>query len=182
MLEASWELLKSVDASNLTMRALARHLEVSPNALYSHVANRTALIDLLLDDLLATIPAPSRDAVDPVTALIDVMTAAYQTLTAHPTLVPSYLTRQGARGPHAVQLRDIMDDLLTLAGTKPADVAQVRRALIIHTIGSAAFATAPGEPDNDRPLTIAQSRSAFDQSLRWLLTGATRGAVGGEGR
>lgn len=177
VLAASWELLNSAGAAALTMRALARHLDVAPNALYSHVANKTALLDLLLDDLLAAVPAPSPATRDPAAGLAELMTAAYQTLTAHPDLVPLYLARQGARGPHAIRLGDLMDDLLVRAGTDPADVAHARRALIIQTIGSAAFATATWDRnDSDRPLTPEQARSTFDRSLRWLLAGATQQA------
>lgn len=183
VLAASWELLSSAGAAALTMRALARHLGVAPNALYSHVASKTALLDLLLDDLLAAIPPPSPDTDDPVAGLTELMSATYQTLTAHPNLVPLYLARQGARGPHAVRLGDVMDDLLTRAGINPAGAVQARRVLIIHTIGSAAFATgAPVEPHSDRPLTLEQSRNTFDHSLRWLLAGATQDAdIGNNG-
>lgn len=147
------------------------------------MANKTAWLDLLLDDLLAGIPALSSESNDPVAGLTELMSAAYQTLTEHPDLVQLYLARQGARGPHAVRLGELMDDLLAGAGINPAGAAQARRAHIIHTIGSAAFATgAPVEPDTDRPLTPEQSRSTFDQSLRWLLAGATQDAEVGHNR
>jgi TetR/AcrR family tetracycline transcriptional repressor len=182
VLAASRELMDSAGAAALTMRALARRLDVAPNALYSHVANKTALLDLLLDDLLAAIPAVSPDTHDPVAGLTELMTATYQALTAHPDLVPVYLARQGARGPHAIRLGDLMDDLLSKAGINPTGVARARRALIIHAIGSAAFATgALAEPETSRPLGPEQSRSTFDHSLRWLLAGATQdAAVGGD--
>ena len=177
VLTASWELLNSAGAAALTMRALARRLNVAPNALYSHVANKNALLDLLLDDLLAAIPAPTPDVNDPLAGLTDLMTATYQTLIAHPDLVPLYLARQGSRGPNAVRLGRVMDALLARAGANPADAAQARRVLIIHTIGSAAFATAaPAEPDSDRPLSLRESAHAFTRSLRWLLAGVTQDA------
>lgn len=152
------------------MRALARRLDVAPNALYSHVADKTALTDLLLDDLLAEIPVPA--STDPLAALTELMTGTYETLTAHPGLVPSYLARQGARGPHAVRLGEVMDDLLAHAGLGAGDAFEARRVLIVHTIGSAAFATgAPVDPGAGRPLTDEQARSTFTRSLRWLLAG-----------
>jgi hypothetical protein len=43
--------------------------------------------------------------------------------------------------------------------------------LIVHTIGAAAFATAPAMGDGEQPLTIAQVRRSFARSLTWLLTG-----------
>lgn len=127
----------------LTMRALARRLQVAPNALYSHVPDKTALLDLLLDELLASVPAPAADAEDPVAALEELMSTTYDILLAHPALVPLYLARQGARGPHAIRLGKVMDALLARAGVVPNDAVAARRVLIIHTIGSAAFATGP---------------------------------------
>lgn len=179
VLAASWEVVNSSGASALTMRTLARHLDVAPNALYGHVASKTALLDLLLDDLLAAIPTDSARSTDPLAELTALMTATYETLTAHPDLVPLYLARQGARGPHAIRLGALMDDLLARAGVQPTGLAQARRALIIHAIGSAAFATgALVEADDTSPALVQeQSRTTFEHSLRWLLVGATQDAT-----
>ena len=53
-----------------------------------------------------------------------------------------------------------------------------RRVLIVHAIGSAAFATAPlhsTEPlESDRPITGQESRDNFRVSLSWLLAGIGR--------
>ena len=49
----------------LTIRALPERLGVMPNVLYSHVANKTALIDDLLDEVLAEVTAPGPDVRDP---------------------------------------------------------------------------------------------------------------------
>ena len=181
VITAAWELVNSAGVAALTMRGLAHRLNVAPNALYSHVANKNALLDLVLDDLLAAIPAPTPDADDPLAELTELMTATYQTLVAHPDLVPLYLARQGSRGPNAIRLGRVMDALLTRAGANPAHAARARRVLIIHAIGSAAFATAaPAAPDSDRPLSVQESGHAFTSSLRWLLAGVTRDADGGE--
>lgn len=175
VLAASWDLLNLGGTSALTMRALARLLGVSPNAVYSYVANKTDLLDLLLDDLLSTVSVPPPDIDDPVAGLADLMTSTYQILTSHPDLVPLYLKRQGARGPHAIRLGVVMDDLLDRAGVDSAGAAQARRALIIHTIGSAAFATgASVDTVSDGPFALEQASSTFDRSLGWLLSGATQ--------
>lgn len=177
VLTASSEVLAKGGVEALTMRALARRLHVAPNALYSHVANKTALLDLLLDELLASVTAPAPDAEDPVAALVDLMTSTYEVLTAHPALVPLYLARQGARGPHAVRLGGVMDALLVGAGVDADGAAAARRVLIVHTIGSAAFATsAPAGPDTDRPLSPEESRRTFTRSLHWLLAGIVHSA------
>ncbi|MEW2444510.1 TetR/AcrR family transcriptional regulator [Micromonospora marina] len=172
LLTAARQILDEEGLAALTMRTLARRLDVAPNALYSHVANKAALVDLLLDDLLSAIPITAPTAEDPRAGLLDLMTATYDTLTAHPTLVPLYLARQGARGPHALRLGGIMDDLLRRAGAEAASIPEARRVLIIHAIGSAAFTTgAADDPATDRLLTSEDARQTFTRSLRWLLNG-----------
>ena len=171
VLAAARHLVREGGVEALTMRALARHLQVAPNALYSHVQSKTHLLDELIDDLLATIEQPAPDVTDPIAGLTRVMASTYLVLTAHPDLVPLYLTRQGARGPNAVRLGEIVDGLLTRAGVDPDAVPQARRVLVVHAIGSAAFATAG--PDADRPIPVPEMRRNFTDSLRWLLTGIT---------
>lgn len=172
VLSAARDLVVEQGVEALSMRAVARRLEVAPNALYSHVVSRTALVDELLDDLLAGVTVPAADARRPVDALARLLTSTYRVLTAAPDLVPLYLARQGARGPNAVRLGAVMDQLLTAAGVRPSDVTQARRVLIVHVIGAAAFASAP-PADGARVLSAAQSRRAFGRSLRWLLAGIT---------
>jgi len=150
------------------MRALAARLGVAPNAVYSHVPSKSALLDDLLDDLLAAVPEP--DTADPTAGLSAVMVSTYDVLTAHPELVPLYLARQGARGANALRLGRIMDDLLAAAGVTGSAGTQARRALIVHTIGSAAFDTTPSA-GGERALSSPQARETFRHGLRWLLTG-----------
>ena len=177
VLGAARDLLADGGLDAMTMRALARRLQVAPNALYSHVASRTALLDELLDDLLAAVPVPDAGRDDPVTALSGLLHATFDVLTAHPHLVPLYLARQGARGPHAVALGEVMDALLAAAGVAAASVPQARRVLIVHALGSAAFAAgAPAEAEVGRPLSAVEAGRTFDRSLRWLLAGILHGS------
>ncbi len=97
VLAAAREVLVEQGLEALTMRALARRLEVSPNALYSHVASKAALIDDVLDDVLAEVHAPDPDRAEPSTGLHALMTSTYEVLLAHPDLVALYLARGGAR-------------------------------------------------------------------------------------
>jgi TetR/AcrR family transcriptional regulator, tetracycline repressor protein len=173
---AARELLAEGGSSAVTIRAVARKLQIAPNALYSYVPSRTALLDRLLDELLANVAAPPADSEDPLAAVHALMSSTYDVLTAAPDLVPLYLTRQGARGPNAVRLGQTMDRLLERAGVASNAVAEARRMLIVHTIGAAAFATAPAMGDSEQPLTIAQIRPSFARSLTWLLTGIAYGA------
>lgn len=150
----------------LSMRSVAGELGVAPNALYSHVADKDALLDALLDDVLGALTPPPPDA-DPVAGLRGIMLATFDLLGRHADLVPLYLARQGARGPHARALGEAMVVLLARLGVDET-AGRVVRALIVSTLGYAALATA------DAPLGDAELRADLDVTLGWLI----RGAVG----
>jgi TetR/AcrR family transcriptional regulator, tetracycline repressor protein len=160
------ELLAERGLAGLTMRALADRLGVAPNALYSHVPNKTALVDDVLDDVLrgVTVPDPGSGA----EGLHAVMSSTYRVLRAHPDLVPLYLARQGARGPVARHLGEVVTARLAEAGVHGPPAAEALRVLIVYTIGFAAFT--PGEGG---VLDPAQLAGNFDSGLRWLLAGIT---------
>ena len=179
VLAAARELVAEGGLEALTMRNLAARLVVRPNALYSHVASKSTLPDELLDDILAAVDAPSPDADDPTAGVHALMASTYDVLLAHPDLVPLYLARQGARGRNAQRLGEIMDTLLARAGVRGTRVHEARRALIVYTLGFAAFATRPSfEPDGVRVLSADELRDNFDSGLRWLLAGIAPRRVG----
>lgn len=159
VLAAAGELIRS--GGELSMRTLARRLDVAPNALYSHVRDKTDLLDQLLDDTLSAVAAPADGP--PRAGVETMMTSTYDTLTAHPELVPHFLRRQGARGPHAIALGEVLDGQLARLGVR--DVPEARRVLIVHAIGFAAFAASSDTPAGTRP--------GFTTSLGWLLDGMT---------
>ena len=174
VLLAARELLEQEGLDAVSMRALARRLGVSPNALYSHVATKTALIDDVLDDVLADVEAPDPDQADWQAGLRTMMTSTHAVLLAHADLVALYLSRQGARGPNAQRLGEIMLELLTHGGVTGTDAREAQRALIVHAIGSAAFTSrAPLEPGEDEAVGPPRTElvRAFERGLSWLLTG-----------
>ncbi len=168
VLAAARDVFAERGRAGLSMRSVAAHLGVAPNALYSHVADKTALVDALLDDVLGTLAPPPADA-DPMTGLRDVMLATFDLLVARPGLVPAYLERQGARGPRARALGEAMTVLLARLGVGGDAAGRVVRALIVHTLGYAALATA-----DDATLSPAQLRADLGVTLDWLLLGASR--------
>lgn len=172
MLIAARELLAEQGLDAVTMRALAERLGVTPNALYSHVASKTALIDEVLDDVLAEVRAPAPDTGDAATGMHALLGSTYEVLLAHPDLVPLYLARRGARGAEAHRLGDSMLALLERAGITGEQAQEALRVLIVYTIGFAAFAIGP--PLELRPVagpTPEELAANFERGLRWLLTG-----------
>lgn len=157
------------------MRALAERLDVAPNALYSHVDSKTALIDDVLDEVLDEVEAPPTDVANRFTGLHDLMASTYQVLLAHPDLVPAYLARQGARGPNAQRLGDVMLDLLAGLGVTGTRAREALRVLVVYTIGFAAFATrSPIETGEASHVAGEELGSNFAAGLQWLLDGIAR--------
>ncbi len=174
VLAVARELLVEHGMDGLTMRALAERIGVSPNALYSHVESKTALVDDLLDEVLAEVDAPALDVGDPIAGVHALMTSTYKVLLAHADLIPAYLARQGARGPHAQHLGDVMLALLERAGVTGSRAQEALHVLIVYTIGSAAFATrAPLASGESSPPTSRDHAAHFDHGLRWILAGIT---------
>jgi TetR/AcrR family tetracycline transcriptional repressor len=172
VLDAATDLL--AERGTVTMRAVAQQLGVAPNALYSHVADKTELVDGVLDRVLAQVEAPQPDpASDPGGALHRLMTSTHDVLLRHPQLVPAFLARQGARGENAQRLGAVMLEHLAAAGITGDAAREALRVLIVYTIGFAAFDGAPDE----RPLARPELQATFDRGLHWLITGII-GSVG----
>lgn len=166
VLDAATDLL--TERGTVTMRAVAQRLGVAPNALYSHVADKTELVDGVLDRVLAQVAVPELDAAtDPRDAMHGLLTSTHDVLTRHPQLVPAFLARQGARGENAQRLGAVMLKHLAAAGITGDAAREAVRVLIVYTIGFAAFDGATDE----RPLAPSELRANFDRGLRWLITG-----------
>jgi AcrR family transcriptional regulator len=170
VLAGARELLAERGVAALTMRALAERLDVRPNALYSHVDGKAGLVDDLLDDALARIPVPHPGPREPSDGMCELMSATYDALLEQADLLPLYLARRGARGAHARRLGDVLLALLADAGLPPARADEAVHVLVVHTIGSAAFATgSPLAADHGG----TDHRATFEQGLRWLIAGIT---------
>ena len=171
MLASARRVLARDGLGSLTMRAIARDLGVAPNALYSHVESKGALVDDLLDEVLAEIAEPTSAEVS--AELRALMISTYDVLLRHADLLPVYLARQGSRGPNAQRLGVVADELLGSSGLTGAAVGEARRALIVYTIGYAAFtgSQVPLTADETAPIPPDRARADFLRGLDWILDG-----------
>jgi TetR/AcrR family transcriptional regulator, tetracycline repressor protein len=192
-------LLEEEGADALTMRRLAARLGVAPNSLYSHVPDKAALLDAVLDSLLAEIELPERDQRDWRDGLVALMAASRMMLLDHGDLLPQLLSRP-MRGPNARRLGERTLGLLERGGITGPAAVDALRALLTLTFGSvvldaprrqdpdptsrqsrtyAAFATPADTPRMARladPLSRPPTEGAFETSLRWLIDGISRSA------
>ena len=194
VLAAARRIADAEGVDRLTMRRLAAELGVQPNALYTYVPDKEALLDALIDDLLAGIEPDEPAAGDWRDGLARVMDSSRRLLLAHPQLVPVFLARPGL-GPNAARLGEITFGLLRRGGLEGERAVEAFRALLIYSLGFAAFqarrlpedaarsaraeATFAGLPEDRFPemrrlarhLAGPTTDHQFHTGLRWLLDG-----------
>ena len=195
VLAAARRIADDEGVDRLTMRRLAGELGVMPNALYTYVPDKDALLDALLDDLLAGIDSGDPAEGDWRDGLVRVMDSSRRLLLAHPRLAPVFLARPGL-GPNAARLGETTFELLRRGGLEGERAVEAFRILLIYSLGFAAFqaprlqgdpvertrqveTTFAGLPE-DRfpemrrlaaPLADPTTDRHFHTGLRWLLDG-----------
>ena len=194
VLEAARRIADQDGVDRLTMRRLAAELGVMPNALYTYVPHKEALLDALVDDLLGDVDAGDPAGEDWRDGLVRVMDASRRLLLAHPQLVPVFLARPGL-GPNAVRLGEVTFALLRRGGLEGERAVEAFRTLLIYSLGFAAFqatrlpddparaaraeAAFAGLPEDRFPemrrlardLAVPVTDRQFHTGLRWLLDG-----------
>jgi len=158
VLEAARRIADEDGLDRLTMRRLAAELGVMPNALYTYFPHKEALLDALLDDLLAGV-----EAVDPAEGdwrggLVRVMDSSRRLLLAHPQLASAFIARPGL-GPNAARLGEVSLELLRRGGLEGERAVEALRVLLVYSLGFAAF-QAP-RLEGDPVARAARAEAAF---------------------
>jgi TetR/AcrR family transcriptional regulator, tetracycline repressor protein len=149
----------------LTMRRLAAEVGVTPNTLYSHVAGKSALLELVMDDVAGEVEAPDPETVEWRDGLRALFASTRRTVAASPELAPLFLSRP-TRGPNAVRLGEVTLRLLARGGVDGPAAVRALRALLVFSFGYATFAAARAEdPDQRARARRAERAFAADDSL-----------------
>ena len=128
----------------LTMRRLAGDLGVTPNTLYSHVEGKSALLDLLMDDVAGEVEAPDPETIEWREGLQALFASTRRTVASAPELAPLFLSR-ASRGPNALRLGEVTLELLARGGVEGPAAVRALRALLVYSFGYATFAAARTE-------------------------------------
>jgi TetR/AcrR family transcriptional regulator, tetracycline repressor protein len=137
---AAREIAAREGVENLSMRRLGDAVGVMPNALYTYLADKAAILDAVLDDLLGDVKRPRQ----PMTwsqGLVSLMSSYRKLLLTQPGLVALTVSRP-MYGPNALRLREDMLTLLRRGGLDDADAVSAFFALFAYTTGFVAFETA----------------------------------------
>lgn len=172
----------------LSMRQLGRRLGVDPMAIYHHVPDKSALLDLLLEDLLRGVRLPRHTVAEPWTEqLFATFDALRDRLLEHPRAVPLV----GTRPITTPAMMDLVESVLSDvegAGLPPGAAMNLIDCLTAYTVGKvlgetagAAAAASPlssltpeSHPALARALTTDysyQPAQQFHRGLRALING-----------
>jgi TetR/AcrR family transcriptional regulator, tetracycline repressor protein len=177
--------------AGVTIRGVARRLGVAPNTLYSHFADKSALVEALLDSLLAAVELPAPPGKNWSEDLFRLMSESRRLLLAHAELIPLFLARP-TPGPNALRLGEATLALLARAGLRGQEAVDALQVLLVYAIGFAAHEAprrAGAAPARRRARAEAATRDlphlralaselarhptqdTFERGLRWLIQG-----------
>jgi TetR/AcrR family tetracycline transcriptional repressor len=200
VIAAARSLVEREGLAAVTMRRLAGDLGVAPNTLYSHFADKTALLDAIVDDVIGEVEPPDPHAVDWAEGLVALMGQTRRLLLDHAELIPLVLSRP-RRGRNAIRLGEVTLELLARGGIRGRRAVRALRALLVYSFGfaalqapwlseprpeerrarsQAALAAAPREFPHVARLAALLGRQPTDEEfqagLRWLLAGIAQRA------
>jgi AcrR family transcriptional regulator len=147
---AAREIAAREGVENLSMRRLGDAVGVVPNALYTYLADKAAILDAVLDDLLGDVERP-RQRTTWSHGLVALMGSYRRLLLTQPGLVALTVSRP-MYGPNALRLREDVLTLLRRGGLDDADAVSAFFALFAYTTGFVAFEAArvPGKRDTEQ--------------------------------
>jgi TetR/AcrR family transcriptional regulator, tetracycline repressor protein len=120
----------------LTMRALGRELGVDPMAVYHHLPNKAAVLDGVVEAVLAEVPLRTDPALDWTERLAALARRYRDALRAHPNALPVVATRTDVTPP-ALAILDRAVEILLDAGVEPRRALLAVHALSCFVVGHA---------------------------------------------
>jgi AcrR family transcriptional regulator len=135
----------------LSMRHVARTLNVSAAALYWHIGSKDGLLDLIFDRVIGEVDVPDPDPGRWQEQLKEVARGTRSTILAHRDVIRLSIGRI-PMGPHAVRHADRVLAILRTAGVPDALAVAAQQLLISIVIGVAIDETGGGgHPPADQP-------------------------------
>ena len=172
------------DEGRLTMAELAGRLGVSASSIYHHVPNRTAIIELIREQLIEDMTVPRTDPSEWARAVTEWLAEYRRRFARHPRLIPM-LTDQTVTSDAALLGYEQVVGLLRAAGFRSEELLLWVSVLDNFALGSALDLAAPDDvwrsdrpdtPELDQALAAStrgtvRADAAFDLGLRALLEG-----------
>ena len=150
ILDAALEIVDALGVDGLTMRRLGASLGVEAMSIYNHVPNKSALLDAVVERVLAEIRIPTGEAT--WTERLRQMTLSYrQVARAHPRVVPLLASRPFNSLPALDQVEAVFE-ILAQAGFTPPDALNALRTMSAFAVGFTLWeAAGMTSEETDRP-------------------------------
>jgi AcrR family transcriptional regulator len=184
IVEAALKLLATSSHDQLTVRALARELDVAPMSLYRHIDSKDDVLDEAVDILLAEIPRPRIPERDWRRYLTAAAVSFRDFLVSQPAALHVYL-RHPVVSPAAIQRMNSMLESLRSAGCSERDAERAYASIHTYTIGFAAleanreaYVLPPSDSALEARLAAFTTSRQFRDGLTYLLDGIEAGIRG----
>ena len=135
MLDVAYEILDAEGVDGLTVRGLAAKLGVAATAIYWHVGDKQALLDALVDRIIADVGEVEVHGTDPAERLVTIGRSLRNNLLAQPHLI-ALVHRQGRTPVMFLAAQRVVAEELESAGLRGAEAALGVHAFLRHVIGS----------------------------------------------
>jgi len=135
VLDAALAVAEREGLERLSMRLVARELDVSPMALYRHVTNKDDLLDALVERLLGELRLPEESL--PWDQRLRALAVELRALAHRHTGLFALLLRRRAVGAGATRAREVALRALRDSGLDPAAAARRERLLSTLIMGFA---------------------------------------------
>ena len=165
--QAALRVVRAHGLDGLTMRRLSTELGCSLGAAYYHVPSKDALLELMIDSTMGSLPTPGPEAGDWADRIDKMLVASWQMFARYPGI--ETLRAQGFGQRHADRLRKFTRARLRDAGIAAKDLPAVE-ALIAHF--GVGVAVAVSRDDCDRARVISTATNALHLLLDALRTNA----------
>jgi AcrR family transcriptional regulator len=130
----------------LTMRRLAEQLGMGTMALYRYFPSKNDLMDAAVEVAAPEVELPEPGAGPWKEHLADLARALFRAGLRHPSVARARFDRP-LQSPSAMQVTDRAIALLLEAGLSKRDAVAAFKALLVHTLGAAAFAASEARPE-----------------------------------
>lgn len=130
----------------LTMRRLAEELGMGTMALYRYFPSKNDLMDAAIDVAAPEVELPELGAAPWKEQLADLARALFHAGLRHPSVARERFDRP-LQSPGAMRITDRAIALLLEAGLSKRDAVAAFKALLVLTLGAAAFAASESRPE-----------------------------------
>jgi TetR/AcrR family tetracycline transcriptional repressor len=135
VLDVAYEILDAQGIDGLTMRGLAAKLGVAATAVYWHVGDKQAVLDALVDRIIADVGEVEVHGEDPAERLMAIGRSLRQNLLEQPHLV-ALVHRQGRTPVMFLPAQRVVAEQLEAAGLRGDEAALAVHAFLRHVIAT----------------------------------------------